>query len=209
ASYATPCAVAMVGPTKAVISQSMTGGMQAIEVSTGKIIWQDQEIFPARCVSSPFVAGGLVIGVCGGGGSGKQLVGMDLNSADMPQERLLLTKHIPYVPTAVVADDLMFLWHDRGTISCVDLSAADPSKLLWTERLGNKIAFFGSPILAGDKLYGMSKDGRAIVIAADRNFALLGITDLGEPTKATPAVHQGKMYLRTESSLACLPAISE
>jgi hypothetical protein len=206
AAYATPCAIAMVGSTKAVISQSMTGGMQAIDVETGKILWQDEEIFPARCVSSPFVADNMVIGVCGGGGSGKKLVGMDLTSAETGQERLLLTKHIPYVPTPVVAGDLMFLWHDRGTVSCVDLRATDPSKLLWTERLGKKIAFFGSPILAGDKLYGLSTDGRAIVIAAARNFELLGITDLGEPTRATPAVHQGRMYLRTESSLACLPA---
>ena len=205
ASYATPCSVATVGSTQAVISQSMMGGMQAIEVSTGQIVWQDTEIFPARCVSSPFVADDMVIGVCGGGGSGKKLVGVDLTSADKPIERLLLTKHIPYVPTPIVAGDLMFLCHDRGTVSCVDLRAADPSQLLWTQRLGKGIAFFGSPVVAGNKVYCLSTDGRAIVIAADREFELLGITDLGEPTKATPAVHQGRMYLRTESSLACLP----
>ena len=76
--------------------------------------------------------------------------------------------------------------------------------MAWTERIGGK--FFGSPILAGEKIYCLSTGGRAVVIAAGDEFELLGENDLGEPTNATPAVHQGRMYLRTESTLACLPA---
>ena len=204
ASYATPCEVATNGGRTVVIAQSMTGGMQAVAIDNGEVVWELADLLPARCVSSPFVINGMVLGVCGGGGSGKLLVGVDPKSAKKPQVKLSLTKQIPYVPTPLAKDNWLFLWHDQGKVSCVDLNADDPAKLEWTKRIGGK--FFGSPILADDKIYCLSNEGRAVVIAADREFALLGENDLGEPSFATPAVHQGKMYLRTESSLACLPS---
>jgi len=203
ASYATPCEAPGPDNRTAVISQSMTGGMQAIDVHTGESLWQFADVFPARTVSSPFLAGDTIIGVCGSGGAGKQLVGMQLIGRSSPVEKLLLTKHVPYVPTPLVVNKKwMFLWHDQGKVSCVDLQAENPSKRLWTKRIGGK--FFGSPIVAGDKIYCLSTDGRVVVIAADKEFSLLGETDLGAPTYATPSVHQGRMYLRTESTLACL-----
>lgn len=204
ASYATPCVVADGDSGSAVISQSMEGGMQLVDVQSGNVVWEDAEAFPARCVSSPLVAEGMVIGVCGGGGSGKLLVGMGISSSNQkPIEKLMLTKQVPYVPTPLVADGRLFLWHDQGKVSMADLSADEPpKKVTWTERVGGK--FFGSPILAGDKIYCLSMDGRAVVIAAAEEFQLLGENDLGEPSNATPAVHQGHMYLRTESTLACL-----
>ncbi len=206
ASYATPCVLALADDCTAVLTLSTTGGMQAVEVQTGELLWQLADLFPSRCVSSTLVADKRILGVCGGGGSGKLLVGME-QSADPrspPIEKLTLTKHVPYVPTPLVKGDWLFLWHDQGKVSLADLRPDAPQKARWTKRIGGK--FFGSPILAGDKIYSLSADGRAVVIAADEEFKLLGVNDLGEPTSATPAVHQGKMYLRTESSLACLPA---
>ena len=201
ASYATPCVVIVEGK-HAVISHSSTGGMQAVDIQTGQVVWQLAEAFPARCVSSPILAGNRVFGTCGSGGGGKQLAGVDLSS----QELMTLTKQIPYVPTPLVVGDWLFLWHDQGKVSLVDLSDEIPQKVKWTKRVGGN--FFGSPILAGDKIYCLSIDGEAVVLAADKEFALLGKNDLGESTNATPAVHEVRMYLRTASSLACLPATS-
>lgn len=206
ASYATACSITLPEERQAVISQSMSGGMQAIDVQTGEVVWEDADAFPARCVSSPIVAEGMILGVCGGGGSGKLLVGMDFaGQAESQSERLKLTKQIPYVPTPLLVDGRLFLWHDQGKVSMADLRGDSlPTRVSWTERIGGK--FFGSPILAGDKVYCLSMDGRAIVISADDEFKLLGENDLGEPSSATPAVHQGRLYLRTESTLACLAA---
>lgn len=203
ASYATPCVVTSADGKTAVISQSMAGGMQAIDVQSGEVIGEQADAFPARCVSSPILAGEMVVGVCGGGGSGKLLVGMDFGSSQQPIEKLMLTKQVPYVPTPLLVDQRLYLWHDQGKVSMAELDGeTPPKKVAWTQRVGGK--FFGSPILAGDKIYCLSMDGRAVVIAATNEFQLLGDNDIGEPTNATPAVHQGRLYLRTESSLACL-----
>lgn len=206
ASYATACSVTLPEERQVVISQSTSGGMQAVDVQTGEAVWEEVNAFPARCVSSPIVAEGMILGVCGGGGSGKLLVGMDFaGQAESQSERLKLTKQIPYVPTPLLVDGRLFLWHDQGKVSMADLRGDSlPTKVSWTERIGGK--FFGSPILAGDKIYCLSMDGRAIVIGADDEFKLLGENDLGEPSSATPAVHQGRLYLRTESTIACLAA---
>ena len=149
----------------------------------------------------------MVIGACGGGGGGKLLLAVRLprGEGEQPTESLRLTRHVPYVPCPIVRDSLLFLWHDQGRVSCVDLANREATEPLWTKRVGGN--YFGSPILAGDQLYCMSNDGVATVIAATRDFSLLGENDLGEPTNSTPAVHRGRMYLRTESSLACLPSL--
>ncbi|MCH2113696.1 MAG: PQQ-like beta-propeller repeat protein [Pirellulales bacterium] len=206
ASYATPCAISTEiegRPVKAVVVQSMTAGMQAIEVQSGAVVWELPDVFPQRCVSSPLLAGKVLIGVSGGGGRGRTLVGVTLvGGADQPpRQSLSLSKNLPYVPTPIVRDELLFLWQDRGTVACIDLK---DGSLIWNERVSGN--YFGSPILAGGKLYCMSKSGKVVVLAADREFGMLGENELGDSSSATPAVHGRRMYLRAASFLACLPA---
>ena len=205
ASYATPCMLPRKeqGPT-VVVSQSMEGGLQLIDLQSGDIVWENAEAFPARCVSSPVLMGTTLVSICGGGGRGKLLLGYDVSdSVQQPMEKLSLKKQLPYVPTPVKVGEQLLLWGDSGVVSMLDLSSeTPPKKAAWRERIGGK--YFGSPILAGDKVYCMSMEGRAVVLAASNEYQLLGDNDLGEPSNATPAVHQGRLYLRTESTLACL-----
>src|SRR5690606_23051085 len=118
---------------------------------------------------------------------------------DEPEVAFTLTRNVPYVPTAIVAGDLLFLWHDRGTVSCVELASGETG---WTERIGGTV--FGSPICLGDRLLALSTSGEAVMLANSREFKLLGRSDLGEATQATPAVAGGRLFLRTESKLMCL-----
>ena len=65
-----------------------------------------------------------------------------------------------------------------------------------------KGGFFGSPVCAGGKLYCVSKRGEVVVVSATADaFELLGRNELGEASDATPAVANGRMYLRTLSHL--------
>ena len=140
------------------------------------------------------------MGACGGGGSGKQLVAIkpadDFTSA---AEQYRLTRGVPYVPTPVAHDGLMYLWHDGGRVLCVDVATG---KTVWQERLGS--SYGGSPIVLGDTLLGMSMEGDAVFLAASREFKRIATLPLGESTQATPAVVDGKLYLRTESKLLCI-----
>lgn len=98
-----------------------------------------------------------------------------------------------------MCDDLLYLWHERGTVTCIDLATHEP---LYTRRVGGK--YFGSPVCLGDRLLALSTDGEAVMLATGREYQLLGRSDLGEPTQATPAVAHGRVFLRTETKVRCL-----
>jgi outer membrane protein assembly factor BamB len=198
-SYATPAVWRGDDGRESIIVHSTSEGMVALAPADGSVQWQLPDAFPARCVWSPVVAGELVIGGSGQGGAGQSFA--VVRPDKQPQVVYELKKSTPQVPTPVVKDDLLFVWSDRGVATCCELNSGE---VLWTERVGGK--YFSSPIIAGDKLYGVSSDGECVVLAADREYELLGRTDLGDAAHATPAVQNGRMYLRTERSLACLPA---
>lgn len=202
-SYATPLVVAGGDGAEQIVVCSSAEGIAGISPEDGAVLWQRAGIYPARCVNSPVLAAGLVFTGSGEGGNGKSLTAVRLTNGDQgePSIEFELKKSLAQVPTPIAVGDLLFVWSDRGVVSCY--RAAD-GKEVWTKRIGGN--YFSSPIVADKKMYAVAADGEAVCIAARDRFELLGRSQLGEGSHATPAVHQGKMLLRTESSLACLPA---
>ena len=101
----------------------------------------------------------------------------------------------------MIADgDAVFCLYDKGFAACFD---APTGKVHWLER--TEAAFSGSPIRVRDRIYCMDEDGACWVIAADeKGYKLLAKNDLGEPSRSTPAVSGGKLFLRTYSHLFCV-----
>jgi outer membrane protein assembly factor BamB len=199
--FATPCVWQSGSGTRFLITSSMGSGLTAFEPSTGKIAWQVLENdLPDRCVSSPLVAGDLVLVSCGSGNNGLRLVAMRPGKdGEAPQEAYRLDSGVPNIPTPVIAGDLLFLWHDRGTVTCVDLATGEEH---WRQRVGGR--FHSSPIRIGDRIYCVSLDGDVVVLAASKEYKLLARNKLEEPVQATPAVADNRIYFRTDSSLICL-----
>ena len=200
-SYATPAVWRGDGGGAHIIVNSTAEGMAGLAPADGSVLWQLPAVFPARCVASPIVVDDLVMGGSGEGGNGKSFVAVRPATAVGAEAQVAyeVKKSIPQVPTPVALGELLFIWNDRGVVSCCDLATGN---VHWTERVGGN--YYSSPIVAGEKLYGIAADGQAVVLAATAKYQLLGRNSLGEAASATPAVHQGKMYLRTETSLACL-----
>ena len=84
-------------------------------------------------------------------------------------------------------------------VTCLD---APTGKVHWRKRVGHSC--YSSPIWIDGRLYGISKRGEVIVLAASKEFKALGRADLDEETFATPAIANGVMYLRTRSRLYSL-----
>ena len=94
----------------------------------------------------------------------------------------------------------MFLWTDQGIVSCVEPATG---KNLWTERVSSTTVS-ASPVCIDGKLYCPDESGEVAVVAASREFQLLGRSPLGDRTHATPAIANGKVYFRTFQRLMCL-----
>ena len=158
-------------------------------------------MLPAFPASSPILAGDLVLGTTGSGGGGNYVVAVRPGKkvGDKPDVAYEVRKEAPYVPTPVAKGDLLFLWSDKGIVTCVDAKSGEQ---VWQKRVtGN---YSGSPIRVADKLYCMDEAGTVVVIAADREFQEFGRVPLNEESRSTPAVSGGRMYLRTISHLYSL-----
>jgi outer membrane protein assembly factor BamB len=141
-----------------------------------------------------------VIVSCGSGNNGLHLIALRPGAnGELPQEAYRLREGVPNIPTPVVAGNLLFLWHDRGTVSCLDAATGEQH---WRKRVGGH--FHSSPVRIGDRIFGLSKDGDVIVLAADKEYKLLARNSLGETCQATPALAKNRIYFRTDSSLICL-----
>src|SRR5882724_11152389 len=105
-----------------------------------------------------------------------------------PIRRVLLAK-----------DGRLYILCDNGLLRCVRAGTGEP---IWQERLPAR--FYASPVWAENRLYLTSKAGEVFVVAAGDKYQLLAQNTLGEPSFATPAVANGSLFFRTESSLLAI-----
>ncbi|HZK80966.1 MAG TPA: PQQ-binding-like beta-propeller repeat protein, partial [Humisphaera sp.] len=156
----------------------------------------------SRTIGSPVTTGDLVIGVNGDGTGKRVLVAVRPDSAkQIPEVVYKLDRVGPYVPTPLIKGEWLFLWNDQGQLTC---AKAATGKVAWTQRIGG--GFYGSPICSGDVLWSISRTGNLIGVNIADGYKPLGTFNLGEPSHATPAVANGRMYLRTVSRLICVKA---
>jgi len=199
-SYSTPCVFPSADNPETIVFTSFSHGVTGVNPVTGKIVWEADSAFQARVVCSPAIADGLVLSSCGSGSAGKYMVAVKPNDTKAPAEAYKITgSAASYVPTPLAADGLLFTCHDRGQISCL---RADTGKLLWQEKPAGR--YYGSPVWVSGKLYVITVDGEVVVVKAAPKYELLGVNPLGEKSQATPAVANGRMYLRTDSHLVSI-----
>jgi outer membrane protein assembly factor BamB len=212
-STSTPCVYVPRGgePGKPVQTQlvfaTQANGLCALDAADGKIAWELPDAFGARVVSSPVVVGDLIVGGCGEGGRGIRTIaakppaaGATGENDDDPQIAFSLTDEIPYVPTPIAYKGRLFTWSDAGVVTCMD---ATSGQQIWRGKV--KAGFFASPVIAGGKLYCVSKRGEVFVVdATAKDVQQLGKTAFDEASSATPAVANNRMYVRTVSHLICI-----
>ncbi len=200
AAYSTPCLRQGSGGKPEIIFTSSAHGITAIDPRTGSINWELTNAFPFRVVGSAAVTQDLVIASCGEGGVGRRLVAVRPGSPGKPPELAYEFKSsIPYVPTPVIKNGLLYLWGDNGLVVC---RKAATGERIWEHKISD--SFYGSPVWIADRLYCASKSGVVYVLSVKDKPELLSKIPLGEPTAATPAVSADALFLRTESHLFCL-----
>ena len=109
------------------------------------------------------------------------------------------TKETSYVPSPIAAGKYFFVVGDKGLLSCL---AAKTGKVMWSEKLGRHHS--SSPVSADGKLYFLDDDGITFVIDAAPKFRLITKNALGEPCRASPAISDGRMFIRGTKNLYCI-----
>ena len=63
--------------------------------------------------------------------------------------------------------------------------------------------YYASPVAADGKVYMAGMLGKITVLTGGGEWEILSTSDLGEEIFATPAIADGRMYVRTSSTLYC------
>jgi outer membrane protein assembly factor BamB len=207
-TYSTPCIFTGPKGKPELIFTNWWLGFTSLEPRTGKQLWE-LSVFgrphSERAISSPIVAGDLVLGVCGFTTLNKHLVAIrpaSVSEDGKAKEIWRLENTMPHIPSPLLSGNRLYLWADNGVITCVRPKTGEQ---VWKARIeGVKDTFFGSPVRAGKKILCVSAFGKVVAIADGEEFKQLGVTDLNQVCRSTPALANGDLYLRTGDQLICI-----
>lgn len=131
------------------------------------------------------------------------VMALDLASAAAGPPRVLWSydKGIPYVPSPLVYRDVLYLVKDGGIVTSFDVNDGRVVKMGRARGTG---AYLASPVAGDGKVYLLSDRGVLTVLKAGGEWESLASRDFGERSVATPAVVDGRIYVRTEAALYCL-----
>jgi len=205
ACYSTPCIFQQAGRPDTIIFTHSYRGISGVNARDGTTLWE-LDVFGThkqRAIGSPVVSGNLVIGSSGFTTGIKNIVVLHPARAagnGTMEEIYRIDRSVPHIPTPLVHNGRLFLLSDIGVLSCFDVKTG---RQHWQGRVGGN--YFASPVCVGGRLYCIDQDGVVVVVDATAGrLVVLARNELGEASSATPAVTDGRMYLRTSSRLYSL-----
>jgi outer membrane protein assembly factor BamB len=108
---------------------------------------------------------------------------------------------LPNVPSPLVYRGVLYTLKEGGILTSLDIRTGE---ILKQARLqGAPGDYYASPIGVDGKIYTVSEEGKLSVIQPGAQWQLLRVNDMGDGCKGTPAVADGKLYVRTYGMLYC------
>jgi outer membrane protein assembly factor BamB len=99
----------------------------------------------------------------------------------------------PDVPSPLVHDGLVYIVRENGFFQCWD---AKTGKDVYPSQRLHQNRHRASPVYADGKVYAISRDGVVSVVKAGPKFELLAQNRMHDDIAASPAVADGRIYLR-------------
>jgi outer membrane protein assembly factor BamB len=203
-SWNTPIFVTTDGG-KTELAVAMMGKVLGFDPQRGEQLWSCATDIKWYMVPSLVKNGDVVY--CIGGRTGGALAVRAGGRGDVTATRRLwtITKG-SNVPSPIFhAGHLYWVHENLGIVYCLE---AATGKVVYEERLENAGQFYPSPVLAGDKLYCLSRRGAVFVIAAKPQFELLARNDIGDRSSfdASPVVDDNRLLVRSDRFLYCVGA---
>ena len=170
---------------------------------TGKELWSVKGL-GFEVIPTPVVAEGLIL--CSSGRQGPTIAIRPGGSGDVTATHVAWTspKGSPFIPSGIVVNGVLYLVNDIQSV--LTAHDAKTGQVLYQGRLGEakKEGFSPSPVTFDGKIFFTNDDGETYVVKAGREFGLMHMNTLGEPTLASPALVDGTWYFRTAGNLVAI-----
>ena len=105
----------------------------------------------------------------------------------------------PYVCSPLVYQGRLYVINAMGILNCY---RAESGKRLFRRRLAGK--FIASPVIVAGHLLITNETGKTYVLAAADDFRLVAENQLDDGCLASPAISQGRLFVRSKLHLWCL-----
>ena len=108
-------------------------------------------------------------------------------------------RSVPQLPSPILFNRVLYMVNDNGIVTTLD---PDTGAVLKQGRLtGAPGAVFASPVEADGHLFFTTEAGAVVVVAPGGHLTVTAVNDLAEDTYATPAIADGRVYVRTTQAL--------
>ncbi|HJZ80604.1 MAG TPA: PQQ-binding-like beta-propeller repeat protein [Pyrinomonadaceae bacterium] len=108
-------------------------------------------------------------------------------------------KPVPQVPSTLLYKGVLYMINDSGILLTFDPATGNVIK---QGRLHGAIdKYFASPVAADDKVFLVGQGGQVSVLKAGGDWEVLKVNELDDECYATPAIADGRIYIRTRSAL--------
>ena len=203
-SYATPTLIEHKG--KEAILVWGAERLSAHSAKNGDMHWVSSGFNPKQkknwvVVGSQVVVGDIAIVPYG---RGTHMKGIRMGgTGDVTESNLLWTRTDTgcFVPSPAVAHGKVYVLRDRGEVHCIDPKTG---KSHWEDAFPRaSSSYYGSPTVAGNKLYAPREDGVILIADISKGFKFLGEFDMGERVIASPVPVNDKILIRGEKNLLC------
>lgn len=187
-------------------SELITSGTETVvsyDPATGKELWHHKGV-ESNAIPSPVANNEMVYLVAGFpakiamaiklGGSG------DLTGT--PNVPWKYAKGTAYVPSPILYGDYLYLTTDRGILTCIDAKTGEVK--YEGGRIPIPATFTASPVAFEGKILMTSEDGDTFIVKAGPKHEVLATNSVGEPVYASPAIADGRIFIRGEKNLYCI-----
>ena len=183
--------------------------MAAYDLATGRQVWrlEGRGDIP---VPTPVVGGGLAFLTSAHGGAATFAVRTDAEgdvslppgAASSDRVAWSVEKDAAYMQTPLLYGDHLYVCRDNGVLTVFE---ARTGRRVYQQRLGDgSTGFTASPVASAGRVYFTSEDGDVFVLRAGPEFELLARSSLGETSLASPALSEGRLFLRARNHVVAV-----
>jgi outer membrane protein assembly factor BamB len=200
-SWSTPLLVKTA--KRAELIASGTESIVSYDPATGKELWSHKGV-ESNAIPSPVANSEMVYLVAGYPAKIALAIRLGANGD------LTGTKEVPwqyakgtaYVPSPILYGDYLYLTTDRGVLTCIDAKTGEVK--YEGGRIPIPATFTASPVAFDGKILMTSEDGDTFIVKAGPKHEILGTNSVGEPVYASPAIADGRIYIRGEKNIYCI-----
>ena len=187
-------------------AELITSGTEAViayDPATGKELWRHKGL-ESNAIPSPVANNDMAFFVAGYPAKITYAIRLGQNGdlTGTPNMPWKYEKGTAYVPSPILYGDYLYLTTDRGILTAIDAKTGEVK--YEGGRIPIPATFTASPVAFEGKILMTSEDGDTFIVKAGPKHEILGTNSVGEPVYASPAIADGRIFIRGEKNLYCI-----